>query len=226
MLDANTSVMREQVEAGDWALWDTAWTISWFLDAFHAQFFSKLGGINNPPVISYKNSHKGNLGSYRLNRNEFGMAREINLNKQYLTRPMWSVLATLFHECVHNWEWNNLPVKNRTSNWFHKQWFRDYMEAQGIHCADNGAHEEVDLKGDFFWFIQRHGVKMDPDLMWELGLSPNGNGRAKVKDVRKTAEKRVQEWGCDCTAIKLPFKMVDFDATCNRCKVKFKPVLD
>jgi hypothetical protein len=37
MLDANTSVMREQVEAGDWALWDTAWTISWFLDAFHAQ---------------------------------------------------------------------------------------------------------------------------------------------------------------------------------------------
>ncbi len=226
MWSTNAAVLSEQAEAADWDLWEFASEMCWWTDAFQAQFFSKLGGCPTP-VIGYATSHKGNLGSYRMTRNAFGLACEININRSYIHRSKWNVLATLFHEMVHAIEHSGLIKEEaKTRNWFHKQWFRDYMEAQGIHCADNGAHEEVDLKGDFFWFIQRHGIKMDPDLMWELGLSPNGNGRAKVKDVRKSAEKRVQEWGCDCTAIKLPFKMVDFDATCNRCKVKFKPVLD
>ena len=224
MTGANMAILSEQAEAADWELWEFASEMVWWAQAFEIQFFSKLGGCPTP-VIGYANSHAGNLGSYRLTRNSFGLACEINMNRQYIHRPRWSVLATLFHEMVHAYEHSGKINSDAvTRNWFHKAWFKDYMWANGFTCGDNGAHEEVDLKGDFFWFIQRHGIDLsDPEM---LGISMNGNGLGKVRDMRRKKESRTTTWSCDCMEIKLPKKLEDFDATCNHCKVTFQPMME
>ena len=220
MLDANSSILAEQDEAADWRLWERATEVNLFVWAFQRQFFDKLGGCPMP-VISYQNCHAGNLGSYRLNRNEYGLARQINVNARYLSRPLWAILATVFHEMMHAWEHHQLKDEAKTRTWHHKQAFRDFMEGHGIHCLDNGAHDSIDPHGLFAWFIKRHGVPMEGD---EIGLAFDPKtAMLKAEDQREKPKRRTTEWACDCMKIRLPLKIEDFDARCNHCGTNFEP---
>jgi hypothetical protein len=45
------------------------------------------------------------LGHFRVGHNGFGLRGEIAINGRYVgKRPLWAVLGTLAHECLHAWQ--------------------------------------------------------------------------------------------------------------------------
>jgi len=79
-------------------------------------------------VFFHELAHAGHEkvnGDLKKGQDPFAVREQINLNRLYLTRPLYSVLSTLLHEMVHSWEFTYVPEDKRTKSWDHSKAFRD-----------------------------------------------------------------------------------------------------
>lgn len=212
----NLEIMENELSATDWELNSLAWELYWFVDLFQAVFFK-----DQPvpiPALTFQKTRVNTLGHYRLGRNSFAVKEQINLNRIYLTRPLWSVLSTLFHEMVHSWEFTYIPKEKRTKSWYHSKAFRVKMAEFGILCNNNGSHAGLDYKGKFVLTLIQHGVTFDdlPAFNKVTGdsivpIDPGG---------KKKGTSKLKKWTCGCQLVRIGKR--EFCATCDICGNKFK----
>jgi hypothetical protein len=212
----NIEIMENELSATDWELNPLAWELYCFVDLFQIAF---LRDTPVPiPALTFERTRVNSLGHYRIGRNDWAVREQINLNRIHLNRPLWSVLATLFHEMVHSWEFTYVPENKRTKSWYHGKAFRDKMEEYGIYCADNGAHIGLDAKGSFVMLLKQHGVSFDeipefnkgePKGMVPISPKPKVKGKSKLK-----------KWTCGCQIVRVGKR--EFCATCDICGNKFE----
>lgn len=214
----NLAIMENELSAMDWELWGLAQELYWWVHLFQAYFFK--GQPVPIPALTFERSRVNTLGHYRIGRNDFAVKEQINLNRIYLTRPLYSTLSTLIHEMVHSWEFTYVPENKRTKSWYHSKAFRDKMEEFGIIINKNGSHAGMDYDGLFVFILKQHGVSfVEFDLsglakgntVIPIDPSPKSKGRSKLK-----------KWTCGCQVVRIGKR--EFCATCDICNNKF--VLD
>jgi hypothetical protein len=211
----NVAIMENEKEVYDWELSELANELYWWSDLFNIVFFRKH---KVPvPVLTFEKSRVNNLGYFRIGINDFGVKNQINLNRIYLSRPRYDVLATLLHEMVHSFEHTYVEEEKRTKSWYHTQAFRDKIKELGIICDARGCHMSV---GDpFVYLLKKHGILFDglpdykkgPDGFFILPPKPKPKGRSKLK-----------KWSCGCTNVRVAIE--HFEALCMKCGNMFEQV--
>lgn len=106
----NIEIMENELSAMDWSLNPLAWDLYWFVDLFQAAFFRETPVP--VPALTFEKARVNTLGHYRIGRNDWAVREQINLNRIHLGRPLWNILATLFHEMVHSWEYAYVPYNS------------------------------------------------------------------------------------------------------------------
>jgi hypothetical protein len=214
----NIEIMENELSAMDWSLNPLVWDLYWFVDLFQAAYFR-----DTPvpiPALTFEKARVNTLGHYRIGRNDWAVREQINLNRIHLTRPIWSILATLFHEMVHSWEYTYVPESKRTKSWYHGKAFRVKMEELGIFCADNGAHIGLDPKGKFVLLLQQHGISFDEIPDFSSAVS-GGSKLVPIDPKPKVKGKsKLKKWTCGCQIVRVGKR--EFSATCDICNNKFK----
>ncbi len=212
----NIVIMENELSAIDWELNPLAWELYWFVDLFQIVFFK-----DQPvpiPALTFEKTRVNNLGHYRFEQNDRDLTGHIILNRLYLDRPLWSVLATLLHEMVHAWEFIHVAPEKRTKSWYHSKAFRDKMMESGILCNHNGSHAGLDYKGKFFLTLKQHAVSFNglhlssaDNSIIPIDTKPKVKGRSKLK-----------KWTCGCQNVRVGKS--EFKATCDLCGNRFKLV--
>lgn len=198
----NIAIIENETSADDWELSDLAAELYWWADLFIIALFKDQ--TIPVPVISFAKTRIDNLGHYVSGRNEFGIRENININQVHLSRPLWSVLATLVHEMTHSWQ----AIYGKPSNsWFHNKEFRLKMEEFGIVCDKNGRH--LKLMGPFLYLLERHFVSVK-------GLAYDGRILEGQAAERPKGKSKLKKWSCPCGQNARVGKR-EFFATCNLC---------
>ncbi len=212
----NIAIMENELSAIDWDLNPLVNELYWFVDLFQIVFFK-----DQPvpiPALTFEKTRVNNLGHYRIGRNDWAVREQINLNRLYLYRPLWSVLATLLHELVHSWEFTYVPQEKRTKSWYHSKAFRDRMAEFGILCNHNGNHAGLDYKGKFVLTLKQHAVAFDGLCM--------GNASAGIVPIdtkpKAKGSSKLKKWSCGCQNVRVGKS--EFEATCDLCGNKFELV--
>jgi len=204
----NLDIKENELSATDWALWELAWELYWWVDLFNTAFFK-----NQPvpvPALSFEKTTVRTLGRYVTGRNAFGIKENINLNSTHLKRPLWEILATLLHEMCHSWQaTHGTPSKS----WFHNKEFQQEMLEIGIQCDHKGRHKG--LTDPFMSILERHGISLDlpQNENKTIRLHPNENSRGTSK---------LKKWSCGCTNARVATK--NFLAKCLKCGKRFQKV--
>lgn len=206
----NIQIMENELSASDWELY---WWVSFFQIAF---FKAEPVPI---PTLTFEKTRVNTFGHHRIGRNDCAFREQINLNRLYLTRPLFEVLATLLHEMVHCWEFFYLPEERRTKSWYHVKAFRDKMAEFGILCNTNGGHVGLDYKGKFVQTLKQHAVAFNgfegyissDSTVVPIDPKPTQKGSSKLK-----------KWSCGCTNIRVAVK--DAEIQCLKCKNQFVEV--
>lgn len=213
----NIEIMENELSATDWELNSLAWELYWFVDLFQIAFFK-----DKPvpiPALTFEKSRVNNLGSYRLGLNDWAVREQINLNRLHLSRPLWQVLSTLFHELIHSFEYQYIPENKRTKSWYHSKAFKEKMEEFGIYCADNGSHIGIDPKGRFVMLLTQHAVSFDEIPGFNKPLADSRivpiDPKPKVK-----GKSKLRKWSCGCQNVRVGTQR--FEATCDICDRKFE----
>lgn len=210
----NIEIMENELSAVDWELNHLAWELYWWVHFFQACFFK-----DTPvpiPALTFERSRVNNLGSYRIGRNDWAVREQINLNRLYLTRPLYEVLSTLFHEMVHSWEFTYVPEDSRTKNWYHSKAFRNKMLSYGILTKPNGSHVSLDYHGKFVQTLKQHGVSFNGSSR------PPGERSGVVIPINPSKKKgtsKLKKWTCGCQIVRVGKK--EFFATCDICGKTF-----
>ena len=208
----NLQIMENELSATDWNLNPLAWDLYWWVDLFQAAFFK-----DEPvpiPVLTFERSRVNTLGSYRIGRNDFAVREQININRIHLDRPEWTILATLFHEMVHSFEYTYIPENKRTKNWYHGKAFRDKMLEFGIICADNGSHLGLIQSGKFCHILRQHGVRFEIQLSNKSDYIPSPP-KPKIK-----GKSKLKKWSCGCQIVRVGKS--EFHARCTICNQLFE----
>ena len=142
-----------------------------------------------------------------------------NLNRLYLTRPLFEVLATLFHEMVHSWEFTYLPEEKRTKSWYHGKVFREKMAGFGILTNPNGSHAGLDYKGKFVQTLKQHAVSFNG---FDITISGGSSIIPIDPKPTKKGKSKPKKWTCGCTNIRVAVK--DAEIQCLKCKNQFVEV--
>ena len=202
----NIAIMENETNATDWALSDLASELYWWADFFNIAFFKDQ--LVPAPVISFAKTRIDNLGHYVSGRNAFGIKENININRAHLSRPLWSILATLLHEMTHSWQ----AIYGKPSkSWFHNKEFRTRLKHFGVVCNEKGAHLKV---GDpFVFLLNKHGVS------FEDGSYSGGTVSAKSEN-RPKGRSKLKKWKCPCGQ-NARVGRKQFFATCDLCRQKF-----
>ena len=211
----NIEIMENELSATDWELNNLAWELYWWVDFFQIAFFKDQ---RVPiPALTFERTRVNNLGHYRIGRNDWAVKEQINLNRLYLHRPLYEVLATLFHEMVHSWEFTHLPEEKRTKSWYHSKAFRDKMAEFGIICNPNGSHAALDYKGKFVQTLRQHGVDFN-----HAGITVSGGNNVIPIDPKpvKKGKSKLKKWSCGCQIVRVGKR--EFCATCDICGNKFE----
>ena len=204
----NLDIKENELSATDWALWELAWELYWWVDLFNTAFFK-----NQPvpvPALSFEKTTIRTLGHYVTGRNAFGIKENINLNSTHLKRPLWNILATLLHEMCHSWQaTHGTPSKS----WFHNKEFQQKMLEMGIHCDHKGRH--TGLTDPFMSTLKRHEIKFnfDPGTQEPSKLLP---------DTKPKGTSKLKKWSCGCTNARVATK--NFQAKCLKCGKKFQKI--
>ena len=212
----NIEVKNNELKATDWELWELAHELYWWVDFFNLVFFK-----DEPvplPLLTFESARVNTLGHYRIGRNDFGAKEQINLNRKYLHLPLWSQLSTLLHEMVHSWEYSYLEHEQRTKNWYHTKAFRLKLASFGILSNEKGQHIGIDRAGDFFFHLNRHGVRFD--ALPEGAETKDGAIKIDPDKSRGKGRSKLKKWSCGCTNVRVAVS--EFDATCNRCGNRFE----
>jgi DNA repair photolyase len=172
-----------------------------FLPRIVERFF---GGKLPLPTISCEWDRITRLGSYR---SEDGMAlcHHINLNDRYMDRPLSELLATLTHECCHQWQHvHGKPARPP----YHNKEFQARMQAIGLPCSSRG--HSLGVQEPFVSFLKELGVETDIIPFKQVIEMPSARPGSRLKP-----------WACKCTRVWASIK-VDVSAICHKCGSSFQ----
>jgi hypothetical protein len=154
------------------------------------------------PALSCEPDRVTRLGTYR-DKDGLALCHRININEQYISRPLPELLATLTHELGHEWEQlYGKPVRPP----YHSSLFRRKMVAIGIPCDKNGR--SVGLQDPFVAFLRELGVD---------DIVPFAD--ATEAPARQPGKSKLKKWTCSCrTNI---WAAVEVSAECLICGDQF-----
>jgi DNA repair protein RadC len=211
----NMAIMENELSAIDWELWNLAEELYWWIYLFQAAFFKE-----HPiplPALTFEKTRINTLSHYRIGRNDMAIKEQLNLNKLYLTRPLWSVLSTLLHECCHIFEYIYIFEQKRTISWYHSKQFRAKMKNFGILCANNGCHVGLDTNGLFVHILRQHGVSF---AEFDVYSTVKGNSVIPLDPApKKKGKSKLKKWTCGCQIVRVGKR--EFCATCDICRNRF-----
>jgi hypothetical protein len=159
------------------------------------------------------------LGHFRVGHNGFGLRGEVAINGLYVgKRPLWAVLGTLAHECLHAWQHAHGRPSSREHHNFE---FRSKAASIGLLIDRRGVTEYL-LDSPFMDLLRAHGVAVpteadcdDPDGDGPRRVRPSASGPRRVKGTSKLAK-----WSCGCTNVRCA--VPDLRATCHKCGRAFE----
>jgi hypothetical protein len=149
------------------------------------------------PALSCEADRVTRLGTYRT-EDGLALCHRINVNEQYMHRPLAELLATLTHELGHEWE--HLYGKPARPP-YHSIIFRRRMLAIGVPCDKYGR--SVGMQDPFVSFLRELGVEDVVPFRAGMEAAPRQPGKSKLK-----------KWSCGCTNI---WAAVDVSAECLKC---------
>jgi SprT-like family len=143
-------------------------------------------------------------GYFRPGHNEFGLTREIAINKNHLAcRERWQVLGTLLHELLHAWQDAfGTPGKRN----YHNAQFRETALRYGL-VVDRRGVTDYATESPLMEHFRKYGVEI-PELPKP---SPRPPGTSTLK-----------KWSCGCTNVRVG--IADFKAKCLKCNRGFVPI--
>ena len=207
----NEKIRDNETTAFDWELNELASELYWWVDFFNMAFFKDQPAPS--PVLTFENASVNTLGHYRIGRNDWGVREQININRKYLSLPLWRKLSTLLHEMVHSWEYTYVPHEKRTKGWYHPITFRYKMLEFGIETNSKGQHIGLDPKGRFVHLLSKHGVnfdEFDSSMLFSDGII-----KIDPKKGKKKGKSKLKKWSCGCTNVRVA--VADFKALCLKC---------
>jgi hypothetical protein len=153
------------------------------------------------PAISCERDRVTRLATYR-EKDGLALCHRINLNEQYLNRPLAEVLATLTHELVHEWEHiSGKPAQPP----YHSAIFRRKMRSIGLPCDKYGR--SVGMQDPFVSFMRELGVEDVVPVAISAESAARQLGNSKLK-----------KWSCACTNV---WAAVEVSAECLKCGDRF-----
>lgn len=195
------ALLREHVvQADDWQHREVADFVHGWARRFTSEFHLEI----DSPAIRICPLRSTTLGHYHLGRNSFGLRHEIAINDRHLARPVAALLLTLFHELLHEWQFQyGKPGRGN----YHNAEFRTKAARYGITIDASGRTTAVE-DGLFVRFLLKHGIDV-------RGLLAGRGGQA---DTALTGSK-LKKWSCGCTNVRCAVKL---DAQCLKCGSPFE----
>lgn len=192
--------LREHVQRLDeWHHKELAEQLYVWADRFNRDFDLKI----ETPAIQIQ-SIRSAYGTFRRNRNGFGLQHEITLNTKHLDRPLADILRTLLHELVH--EWQQIHGKPSSSNYHNKE-FRQEARSFGLVVGPWGHNLGV-VPGPFTQLLESHRIDTG-------ALAAPGKAQPPVR--RGTS--KMKKWSCACTNVRAA---VELNAECLSCGHQFE----
>jgi len=210
----NRTIKEHEIQTNEWVFSDLSQELYTWFDLFNKRFFENK--LQNP-VISFQKTRINSLGHFVLDRNEFGLKWNINLNRRYVDLPLIDKLSILLHEQCHLWQQEFGKKKsNGSRNNYHNVEFRAKAYELGIPSSIYGV--TLAYKDPFLLYLKEHGVDLKSELFSDDGCC--GEFIAKYKGFRKKGKSKLKKWSCGCTNIRVAVS--DFWAKCLNCGNEFK----
>jgi hypothetical protein len=183
------------------------WDMEGLMRELHCwrEIFTVEFKLQIPPVaFCIKHTRSNCYGYFRPGHNEFGLTREIAINKDYLAwREDWQVLGTLLHELLHAWQdaCGNPGMRN-----YHNAEFRDKALCYGLIVSSRGVTDYAP-QSPFMDLLRKYGVNV-PEL--------------PVPRPRVPGNSKLRKWSCGCTNVRVA--VAGFRALCLNCGNVFRQV--
>ena len=144
------------------------------------------------------------LGYYDGAPNEFGLMHEIAIDKTHaLEDPLWSVLDSLLHECLHFWQ----EVHGRPGRCnYHNAEFRKKALELGLQIDQRGVGGAIGGDTAFWRLLSRYGIDQPSDLTQPS--RPTGPGS------------KLKLYECSC-GFKVRVARQGFRSLCLNCNTEF-----
>ena len=201
----NEQIREHEIQTTEWRFSKLSKEFYVWFERFNERFFAgKLPTV----AISFKRTRINSLGHYVIDRNEFGLKWNINLNSVHLERPLAEILKTLLHEMIHQWQ--ESFGKNSKGN-YHNVEYQKKSRELGIQVNAQGV--TIGYDDPFVSFIREHGVNAESRLLVDAEGRP-------IRAPRPVPGKsKLKLWSCGCTKVRVAVK--DFRAKCLKCGNEF-----
>lgn len=194
--------LAEHQTTADWDMQGLMKELHRWKEIFVSEFKLEL-----PPVaFCIKHTRALCFGYFRPGHNEFGMTREICINRTYLnTREHWQVLGTELHELLHAWQDKRKTAGKRN---YHNIEFREKAREFGLIVDSRGATEYApEAESPFLQVLRKHGLKV-PELPTPV--------------THVVAGSKQKKWSCVCTPpVNVRVAVARFKAMCLHCNQMF-----
>jgi hypothetical protein len=197
----NDALREHSLRTKDWEHRETISLLHEWAQRFNSDFDLGL----QTPAIFLDRIRTHALGTYHPGRNGFGLKHQVTLNTKHLDRPIAELLATLFHEMLHEWQ---VLYGSAGSGSYHNRQFRNKALLFGLVVDERGCHHGI-LSGKFTNFLEQHGVAT-------TSLRAPGEITASV---RQHGNSRMRKYRCICTTVRCATHLI---ARCEKCGMRFE----
>jgi hypothetical protein len=194
----NANLKDHALETADWEHREIAKALYDWATIFNTEFHLDLP----VPAIQVASIARRAFGTYREERNGFGIHHEITINTEHLDRPSALVFCTLFHELLHQWQL--LYGKPGRGN-YHNRQFKHKASLYGL-IVDSHGYTSVE-PGRFTSLLTKYGIELTDLPTPAQGHMLRFRGNSKMRKYR-----------CGCTTVRCAVELL---ARCDRCGQRF-----
>jgi hypothetical protein len=195
----NLNLKDHALEAANWKYHEIAKLLHHWAEIFTTEFHLGLP----VPAIQVDTIARHTFGTYRQGRNGLGLNHEITINTQHLGQPLSSVLCTLFHELLH--EWQLLYGRPGRGN-YHNRQFKQKASLYGL-IIDNRGYTLVE-PGRFTALLAKHAI--------DSAALPTPENKSSAE--RPHGNSKMRKYRCQCTTVRCA---VELFAHCDQCGQHF-----
>ena len=202
----NRTIKEHEIQTDEWLFSKLSEQMYIWVDRFNERFFDRK---LQTPVISFRRTRVKTLGHYVIDRNEFGLKWNININRLYSDLPIGITLATLLHEMIHQWKEGGGGSKTRKN--YHSVTFRRKAELLGIPCNERGV--TLAYRDPFRSLLREYGIDFD-EVIGKYDLE------TETDIIGIPGNSKLKKWSCGCTNVRVAIE--DFRAKCLKCMNVFQ----
>ena len=202
----NRTIKEHEIQTDEWLFSKLSEQMYIWVDRFNECFFDRK---LQTPVVSFRRTGVKTFGHYVIDRKEFGLKRNININCLYSDLPIGVTLATLLHEMIHQLEEEGGGSKTREK--YHSIGFRRKAELLGIPCNPHGV--TLAYRDPFRSLLREYGIDFD-EVIGKYDLETETD----IMGIRGNS--KLKKWSCGCTNVRVAIE--DFRARCLKCMNVFR----